>query len=212
MKTKITTVFNGTQIMANRYVIPKIQDSDLVLMLKLGEQQAYEKLYLGYNRVIQHTIWRLVKNDIIAEDLAQDTFIKIFKTIHRYEPSKGRLNTWILSIARNTARDYIRSKYHSDSAKNVELSLLEKEIEDQYPVQFNLDIIDMPNLLSRLTYRDQWILDLCYFQGFSHPEAAEKIGLPLGTLKSRIRRSIHLLRICFSEINIRQTIIPVQYK
>lgn len=180
-------------------VSPKIPALQYVAMLKLGDAQAYQKLYDSYNSIILLTILRIVKIKIIAEDLTQDTFIKIFKTIHQYDRSRGSLHYWIVAIARNTAIDYLRSKYYLDSAKDVAWDLVQEEVEAKYQTHTNIDVIGIQRLFSVLTLQHQRILQLCFLQGFTHPEASKQLGIPLGTIKSRIRRSMQLLRNCFRE-------------
>jgi RNA polymerase sigma factor (sigma-70 family) len=201
MKTNRTLVFANSHTTGSHIVTPDITASQIVALLKVGNTQAYKKLYDSYGRSILLLILRIVKLKIVAEDLTQDTFVKIFKTLHQYESSKGSLRYWVLTIARNTAIDYLRSKRHINSARHAPLEVVKRELEVKYQTQINIDVIGIQQLLSVLTLQHGLILQLCYLQGFTHMEAAKQLGIPIGTVKSRIRRSMKLLRKCFRENN-----------
>ncbi|MFA6277196.1 MAG: sigma-70 family RNA polymerase sigma factor [Pedobacter sp.] len=171
----------------------------LVNGIKTGDKKAISQLYKMYSSSLMGIITRIVKFDEIAEDILQDTFIKIWKSIEQYDASKGRLFTWMANLAKNTAIDHLRSKYCSNLEKTDDLNEIPTLILDkQSNNQFNPEIIGLKQLIQNLKPDQKNILDLIYFEGYTHVEVAERLNLPLGTVKTKIRQSILTLRKFFN--------------
>ena len=108
--------------------------------------------------------------------------------------SKGRLFTWLLNIARNTAIDKIRSK---DFRNNSNIQSIDKsvyEVNNNWQTTIEVDHIGLKETLTKLKDTHRVVLDLVYYKGYTHEEAAEELQLPLGTVKTRIRSAIMQLR------------------
>lgn len=174
-------------------------EEDLVCGLKNGDKTAVEKLYKMYAPSLLGIIARIVKFDEIAEDVLQDTFLKIWKSIAQYDSAKGKLFTWMANIARNTAIDQIRSKHYTHGAKTDDITEMPTGILDHF--QLNLDTIGLKQLMLNLKPDQKKIIDLFYFEGYTHVEVAEKLNIPLGTVKTKIRHAIIALRQYFNETN-----------
>lgn len=142
------------------------------------------------SRIIQHTE--------IAEDLLQETFIKIWNAAENYDPDKGRLFTWMLNIARNVAIDKLRSKDFRNAGKNQDIENNVDFIDAQKEISFNADTLGIKDMVDDLKPEFHAVLDLVYFKGYTHVEAAEELNLPLGTVKTRIRMAIMELRKKFN--------------
>jgi RNA polymerase sigma factor (sigma-70 family) len=124
----------------------------------------------------------------------QDVFIKIWRKISDYDPSKGRLFTWMVNIARNTSIDLIRKE------KNIWLDDIEENIGNVDKISnFQQDIatIDLKGLLEKLRPERKVLVDMVYLQGYTQEEAAERLQIPLGTAKSRIRTALQDLKTFF---------------
>lgn len=178
----------------------QIAEQTLVSLLSGKNPEGMEILYDNYSSALFGVIHRIIQNDEIAEDVLQETFLRIWNNFSMYDPAKGRLFTWMLNIARNLAIDKIRSKEFSQQRKNRELpdSVSPHDIEDKSA--FNPDTIGLKEMIRKLEPEYKQIIDLLFFNGFSQREAAEKLNLPLGTVKTRSRSAIQKLRNLFDNM------------
>ncbi|GAA4464357.1 sigma-70 family RNA polymerase sigma factor [Nibrella saemangeumensis] len=183
----------------NKYcirVLPTYPDceSTLVEGLRQGHNWAFVALYKHYSPSLLSILLRMVDDPTQAEDLLQDSFIKVWRNIHQYNPTQGRLFTWILNISRHTALDYIAKKNPLRYANDLATC----------PVQY-LSVVS-PNSASEvkqmvnthLAEKYRVLVDLIYFQGYKQHEVAEHLRLPLGTVKTRLRLAIQNLRLVLS--------------
>ncbi|WP_373516430.1 RNA polymerase sigma factor [Pricia sp.] len=161
---------------------------------------AFEKLYEMYSPNIRGTIRSIVGNDEDAQEICQDVFVKVWHRANQYNASKGRFFTWLLNIARNAAIDRLRSKDFKNSKKNISMSICS----NIYSIRSNdhlgnFDILGIDRLLERLNPDRRKILMMCYFNGSTQREVAQSLNVPLGTIKSRIRNSLLILRTGLTE-------------
>ncbi|RZK39519.1 MAG: sigma-70 family RNA polymerase sigma factor [Pedobacter sp.] len=195
------------------FVKPNVQDlsfykkntfeESLITGLKKGEAGKIEELYRRYSPALYGIIKRVVKFDEIAEDVLQEAFVKIWKSINLYNPQKGTLFTWMANLAKNLAIDQVRSKSAMNSLKTDDILAISKEVIDhKSSSSLNTDIIGIKNLVYLLKSDQKSIVDLIYFQGYTHVQVAEKLCLPLGTVKTKLRLSILALRRQFKELKI----------
>jgi RNA polymerase sigma factor (sigma-70 family) len=174
----------------------------LVSGIRSGNKAAMEQLYKMYASSLMGIITRIVKFDEVAEDILQDTFVKIWKSIAQYDSSKGRLFTWMANLAKNTAIDQIRSKYYTHAVKTDTISNPQIDILDKHNhFQLRIDVIDLKQLTGNLKPDQKQIIDLFYFEGYTHVEVAEVLNIPLGTVKTKIRQAIIALRKYYNESN-----------
>ncbi|RYG16603.1 MAG: RNA polymerase sigma factor, partial [Chitinophagaceae bacterium] len=112
--------------------------------------------------------------------------------------SKGRLFTWMMNIARNLSIDKLRSKDFKNANKNQDIENNVSFIDEQKKVSFNADTLGLKELVVNLKPDFKDVLDMVYFKGYTHVEAAEELNLPLGTVKTRVRMAILELRKKFN--------------
>lgn len=174
-----------------------LAETIFVERLQSGERAAFAELYDRYGRNLFGVIYMIVKSQSDAENLLQDTFVKIWRNINRYDATKGRLYTWLVVIARRRALDFIRSSEYSDAQliQSAEI-LVSKEAHSTETAQ--LDHIGLEMLLQRLSPPLKQVIDFQYFMGYTQQEVADELGLPLGTVKSRTRTALLELRQLFS--------------
>ena len=183
-----------------KLVSPLSAEEILVADLKSGDPIAIKQLYKMYSGSLNGIITRIIKYDEVAEDILQDTFVKIWKSIAQYDSSKGKLFTWMANVAKNLAIDYVRSKAHLNLGKTDDLSEMPVEIVDHKAyVLPNMETIGIKQLLVHLTKDQQEIINLIYFNGFTHVQVAEILNIPLGTIKTKLRLAILKLRTYFNE-------------
>ncbi len=175
----------------------KYVEADLVLLLKQRSQEAFRYLYDNYSGALHTTVIVIVKDTAYAADILQEVFIKIWKQIDQYDDSKGRLFTWMANIARNASIDMLRSKGYRNEQKNQELPDNVHHISGADTLK--PEVIGVRNLLQRLKPEYKAVLDLSYFQGFSHDEIARILNIPIGTVKTRIRSAVIQLRSMVNE-------------
>ena len=151
-----------------------------------------------YSASLYGIIYRIVQHDEIAEDLLQETFVKIWNSFSSFDPAIGRLFTWMVNVARNLSIDKLRSKDFRNNSKNQDIENTVNSIDEQRNTSINPDILDVKELVQQLKPDQKSILDLVYFRGYTHVEAAEELGIPLGTVKTRMRMAIITLRKFFN--------------
>ncbi|HTK21329.1 MAG TPA: sigma-70 family RNA polymerase sigma factor [Mucilaginibacter sp.] len=175
-----------------------LSEEELVLALRQREKIAVEALYDMYSASLFGVIVRIVIDEAIAEDILQDTFVKIWNSFSSYNTEKGRLFTWMVNIARNLAIDKIRSKDFKNQTKNQELENNVTFIDEQRNTVYKPELLGVKDLVEQLKPEQKSILDLVYFKGYTHVEAADELGVPLGTIKTRLRMAIIQLRKYFN--------------
>ncbi len=169
-----------------------------MLALRRREKIAVEALYDMYSSSLFGVISRIINDTAIAEDVLQDTFVKIWNSFSSYSTEKGRLFTWMVNIARNLAIDKIRSKDFKNQGKNQELENNVTFIDEQRNTVYKPELLGIKEMVETLKPEQKSILDLVYFKGYTHVEAANKLGVPLGTVKTRLRMAIIQLRKYFN--------------
>jgi RNA polymerase sigma-70 factor, ECF subfamily len=174
---------------------PRIKYSEQELVVLLNEQSndAFNYLYDNYSGAIYTIINQIVPDKDTANDVMQEVFVNIWRKINTYDAGKGRLFTWMLNIARNAAIDKVRSKGYRDSQRNQPIPDNENS---KITMSFNPSVTDvgLKKVLTTLNEEYRKLIDLSYYQGFTHEEIAKMLGIPLGTVKTRIRTAISQLR------------------
>jgi RNA polymerase sigma factor (sigma-70 family) len=152
-----------------------------------------------YSRILFFRIMGIVKNREVAEDVLQKVFLKTLNSFNLYQPEKGRLFTWMLNIARNLSVDEIRSKGYQHGLLNQNLESASNYIEQHYRVNtIDADCFVIKEYMKRMRADQFEILDLVYFKGYTHAEAADELHIPLGTAKTRVRGALQTLRNYFN--------------
>lgn len=170
-------------------------EENLVALLKEGEVTAYSYLYDHYSGALFGIILRIVPQNENAEDILQEVFLKIYNNIQQYNSDKGKLYTWMIQIARNTAIDTVRSKDFKQSKQIRELTNDVNEYATSSGINTH-DAIGLEKIINGLNEEHKKIIDLAYFKGLTQEEISGKLDLPLGTVKSRARSAlIHLRKL-----------------
>jgi RNA polymerase sigma-70 factor (ECF subfamily) len=172
-------------------------EADLARRLKERDPQALADLYDRYGRVAYSLIFRIVRNGAAAEDLVQETFLRVWNRVQSFDQERGALGPWILTVARNRAIDYLRSVDGRMSAGALELDRVEN------PSLFcdfsdNALSIDRTRRLKgafeKLNPNQRMVIELAYYEGLSQTEMAEQMKQPLGTVKTWVRSALKILR------------------
>lgn len=172
----------------------KISPSFIALLQK-KDKRAFEELYDSYSAVLLGIAFKITKDEDLADDVLQEAFIKIWKNIETYDPQKATIFTWMLNITRNTAIDCIRKKSYQ---LNIQIDSDKVSIVDQAANDsININTIGVRELINGLKPEYKEVIDAVYFGDLTHEEASEKLALPLGTLKTRVRNALKELKTIF---------------
>jgi RNA polymerase sigma-70 factor (ECF subfamily) len=172
-------------------------EGDLARRLRARDAGAMRELYDRYGRLVYSLILRIVRNSGAAEDLVQETFLRVWNRMQAFDPERGALGPWVLTVARNRAIDYLRSTDGRMSASTLELDRLEQpgqfcDFEDR---ALSLDRARrLKEAFEKLTPHQKTVVELAYFEGLSQTEMAERMQQPLGTVKTWIRSALKVLR------------------
>ncbi len=166
----------------------------MVARLIRKDQSALDYLYDHYSAALYGVVFRILKKEEIAEEVLQDIFLKVWDKIESYDPSKGKLFTWMINIARNQAIDKTRSKEVSKGRKTDDIDYLVNKIDIQEHSQLQVDVIGLKDVLLKLSEEQQFIVNQLYLKGYTQSEVAEEFNIPLGTVKTRLRLAMIELR------------------
>lgn len=178
----------------NQHLNPNLSysEAELVSLLQSQNEQAFGYLYDNYAGALLGIINQIIPDRETSNDVLQEVFINIWRKVHTYDPAKGRLFTWMLNVARNAAIDKVRSRNYQENLKNQSLPEDVNTIGQSVRVQ--TDDYGLRKLVGKLKDDQKVLIDLSYFQGFTHEEIAKMLALPLGTVKTRIRSALTQLR------------------
>jgi RNA polymerase sigma-70 factor (ECF subfamily) len=183
-----------------------LPDADVVRLAQQGREPAYRELVRRYERPVFSLVYRMVRDRELAEDLAQDTFVKVLNHIDRYSP-EFKFSSWIFKIANNVAIDHLRRRRldtismdgspHAATAADVEASAFDLEA-DQENALDELEARELGSAIeqaiARLRPEYRSCIMLRHVEGRSYEEIAATLDLPLGTVKTYIHRARHELR------------------
>jgi RNA polymerase sigma-70 factor (ECF subfamily) len=171
-------------------------DGDLLVRLQRRDPQALAELYDRYGRMVFGLILRTVQDRGTAEDLVQETFLRVWNRVGGFDAEHGAVGPWLLAVARNRAIDYLRYRGRRPEAA---LELNESENPALFadlksdPLRFDT-VRQVKTALEKLPAPQREAIELAYFEGMSQTEIAERLRQPLGTVKSWMRRALLQMR------------------
>lgn len=173
-------------------------EQELIVAIKGNCQKAFGYLYGNYGNTLYGIIIGIVKNEEEACDILQNVFIKIWKNIGQYDMDRGRFYTWMSNIARNAAIDFLRTTYAQDKNKTYSITAHAEQLTPKREAAF--DSLTMMQLMNRLETKYKTLIDLSFRKGYTHEEISQLINVPLGTVKTRLRKAIELIRIDYANV------------
>jgi len=183
-------------------------EKQIVSLLHRGDQQAISLIYKNYSNTLMGLIYKVVKSDVIAEEVLQDTFVKIWKNAYQYNSKKGRLFTWFANIARNAAIDKVRSASFQRQSKTDQTENFVDIKEAGQEIQHTTDP-GLRKVIDSLDDKYKSLIDLVYFQGYTQREIEKEFNIPLGTVKSRLRSAVKALRAKLDDENVRKLLFAI---
>lgn len=161
------------------------------------DAMALEALYDRYSGPVYSLILRVTSQNAVAEELTQDVFLRLWRQAHRFDSTRGALAPWLFTVARNLSLDHLRSAREKQRR-------MERGSDDPPPIavspsyESRLDrqetMARVRNLIEQMPDDQRRALELAYFEGLTHTEIAGRMGSPLGTVKTWVRKAVMRLR------------------
>ncbi len=176
-----------------------LADEDLISLVEANDAQAFAVLYDRHSRAAYSLAYRMMGKRQAAEDLVQDAFLKVWRAAGSYRAERGSVRTWLLSIVHNRGIDQLRSlASHRRTQDRIEASAPKSQPSEAFAESWrNSQSEQVREALKTLPPEQLKILELAYFSGYTHVEIAKLLGLPLGTVKGRMRLGLKKVRDYF---------------
>ncbi len=176
----------------------RLADEELMPLVGRKDPEAFEVLYDRHGGVAYSLAYRIVGNRAAAEEVTQEAFISVWRSGARFDAARGSVRSWLLSVVRNRAIDFLRSK----AGKAPKLDFDDESALEQRPAAERTEeealrretAGEIRGALGKLPGEQSKVIELAYFGGFSHSEIAEILGLPMGTVKGRMRLGLEKIR------------------
>lgn len=173
-------------------------EDKIISLLQQQQAQAITLLYDQYGAALFGIVLKVVRSRELAEQVLQDTFLKAWQHSTKYDAQKGRLFTWLLNIARNTAIDATRTNYYKFYQQSDSDEVLKTVHGDN---AINPDTLGVRQVVDNLDEKYRVLIEKIYFEGYTQQEIEKEMGIPIGTIKTRLRYAINELRTVFTEKN-----------
>lgn len=174
-------------------------ERELISLLQQKSREGFDYLYKQYAGALYGVVRKVIADEETARDVLQEAFVKIWNNIGKFDASKGRLYTWMLNLTRNTAIDKLRSKGEIMKSKIQTGDDIVYKEEGNGKTEQQTDTIGLRNVVESLEPEYQVIVELAYFKGFTLDEISKTLSIPLGTVKTRMRKAMSMLRKHYSK-------------
>lgn len=173
----------------------RAQDAALLARIRDRDERAMEELYGRFSGPLYSLAYQVTGADRFAQDVVQEVFIAVWKDAGRFDPNRGALSSWLFSLARHKAIDLVRREANvRKRTADVDLSFEEAPDDVYQEAWLNHRRDRVRAAITELPDAQREALELAFFAGLTHVEVAERLGIPLGTAKTRIRTALLKLR------------------
>src|SRR6266699_7313565 len=177
----------------------ELSDEALINALAEEAEWAMEPLYERYNRVLYSLAYRMVADHQVAEDLLQEAFLSVWRRASSYSPQSGTVRSWLVSIVHHRTIDYLRAVRRRSILKEATWEEVEQDERTAFPDVWDeawrsVQSAQVRAALMNIPIEQRMVIELAYFQGWTHSEIAEGCKIPLGTVKARIRLGLMHLK------------------
>ncbi|MBI3765372.1 MAG: sigma-70 family RNA polymerase sigma factor [Ignavibacteriales bacterium] len=180
------------------------EDIAMIQKIKQNQESALSELYDRYGQLLYSFVMRMLRSVEDAEDIVQDVFLQVWNKADSYEQTKGTVYTWLVTMTRNRAIDRLRSKGYKKHSREIDINSLIM-VADEVPSNPHTKTVAnesqqmVAGALKQLSVDQQQVLALAYYEGYSQSEIAAKLNVPLGTVKSRMRKGLMTMRSWLQE-------------
>ncbi|MBV9230370.1 MAG: sigma-70 family RNA polymerase sigma factor [Chloroflexi bacterium] len=183
----------------------ELSDEALITAIAGGAVWPMELLYERYNRILYSLAYRMVADHQIAEDLLQDTFMAVWRRAISYSPQAGAVRSWLVSILHHRTIDYLRGVRRRSGLKEATWEEVEQDERTAFPDAWeeawrSVQSVQVRRALMSIPTEQRMVIELAYFQGWTHSEIAEGYEIPLGTVKARMRLGMAHLKNVLEEM------------
>ena len=178
---------------------------DLLMSAGRGSAAAYEAVYVALLPVVYRLALRVVRDENLAEDVAQEALVEAWRKAASFDPAKGTAKAWVLTIAHRRAVDKVRREQRQRDQIEAESLTAPTVVEGPADSVIEADFTDWQRGrvragLEKLSDKQREVIELAYYRGRKHTEISEELGVPLGTAKTRIRDALIKLRDVMEEV------------
>jgi len=173
----------------------RLEEAALLERVRQRDERAIEVLYARYGRSLYSLAYQVTGSDRYAQDVVQEVFVAVWKDAGRFDAAKGALSSWLFALARHKAIDLVRKEATiRKRTADVDLELEEspEDVDQEAWLRIRRDRVH--EAIRQLPETQRVALELAFFGGLTHVEVAERLGIPLGTAKTRIRTALLRLR------------------
>jgi RNA polymerase sigma-70 factor, ECF subfamily len=175
--------------------VRRAEDAALLARVVDRDERAVEELYARYSGPLYSLAYQVTREERFAQDVVQEVFIAVWRDAARFDPAKGSVGPWLFSVARHKAIDLVRREANvRKRTADVDLSFEPATDDVDHEAWLNLRRDRVRDALAELTDAQRQALELAFFSGLTHVEVAERLAIPLGTAKTRIRSALLRLR------------------
>jgi RNA polymerase sigma factor (sigma-70 family) len=176
-----------------------LSDEALIFAIASGAVWAMESLYTRYNRLLYSLAYRMVADHQVAEDLLQDAFMAVWRRSNTYSPQSGAARSWLISILHHRAIDHLRklrrrSNLQESPLEQVDLDEKTATADAWEDAWRHIQGSQVRAALLEIPPEQRLVIELAYFQGWTHSEISQGTQIPLGTVKARMRLGLHHLK------------------
>ncbi|MDX1982001.1 MAG: sigma-70 family RNA polymerase sigma factor [Bryobacteraceae bacterium] len=180
-------------------------DAELIERLKRREQKAMADLYDRYGKLVYSVILKVVRDATVAEDLTQETFLRVWNRTQFFDEQRGAVAPWLLAVARNRAIDYLRSADGRMAKRSTEFDPAIEHAAAFVDIERDVVNSDRARVLrgafQKLTPNQKIVIEMAYWEGLSQTEMASRMKQPLGTVKTWVRTALKTLRGELEEVH-----------
>lgn len=180
-------------------------DAELIERLKRREQKAMADLYDRYGKLVYSVILKVVRDATVAEDLTQETFLRVWNRTQFFDEQRGAVAPWLLAVARNRAIDYLRSVDGRMAKRSTEFDPAIEHAAAFVDIERDVVNSDRARVLrgafQKLTPNQKIVIEMAYWEGLSQTEMASRMKQPLGTVKTWVRTALKTLRGELEEVH-----------
>ena len=175
--------------------VRRAEEAELLARIVARDERAVEALYAKYSGPLYSLAYQVTGADRFAQDVVQEVFIAVWKDAARFDPAKGAVGPWLFSLARHKAIDLVRREQNvRKRTADVDMEFEVAADDVDHEAWLNLRRDRVRAAIAQLTESQRTALELAFFAGLTHVEVAERLGIPLGTAKTRIRTALLKLR------------------